>query len=204
MILVALIILSVITFFTSQAASKRALDIAGRQDAWLISRVNRVALLGALSGVITADLFSSAYLRIAAGGMLSALTNTGRRFGRSRGDDLDNFGQFALISGVEHLFLMVVFSFVGAAAACWAYLRYQAARDAAGLPRIATPTVMPAPVSVANTLAAATPAPTSNVAPSGPATSRSLADTSFCHACGKEKSATDRFCPACGEPTREQ
>lgn len=127
--LIAIIVLAAITLATGSAVTKRARAVAGRQSNALDTMIVRVSWLGAFSGCVMVDLFSSAYVRILAGGMLSGVS----RYGRGRDAD-DPFGAFALLTLAEHVFLMVAIAFAGAALACWGYLRYDAAREAARLP----------------------------------------------------------------------
>lgn len=129
-LIVAIVIFGLITFATASAATKRARAVIRPMSGALESRLVRVSWLGAVSGCLMVDLFSSAYFRGLAGGMLSDISRYGRRSG-----DSDPFGSFVIISAAEHLFLMIIFAFVGAALACWAYARYDAALQKSAEPR---------------------------------------------------------------------
>jgi hypothetical protein len=125
MLIIVLVIFGLVTLATASAVIKRARTVVRPMSSALETRIIRASWLGAFSGCVTVDLFSSAYIRILAGGMLSGISRLGRRSGS--GDD--PFGAFALVTAAEHLFLMVIFAFAGAALACWAYIRYDAARQ---------------------------------------------------------------------------
>lgn len=125
MLIVVIVIFGLITLVTASAVTKRARAVVRPMSSELETKIIRASWLGAFSGCVMVDLFSSAYVRILAGGMLSGMS----RFGRRSGDD-DPFGAFVLVSAAEHLFLMVALAFAGAALACWGYIRYDAARRA--------------------------------------------------------------------------
>ena len=133
--LIALVVFGLITFVTASMVTKRAKRALGAEHGELASRLSVIALLGSLTGCVAADIFSSAYLRAVAGSLLDGLSNFG---GRSRGRD-DPFEDFVMLTVAEHLFVMVMFAFVGASLACWGYYRYHLALTGPRSAEVAVP-----------------------------------------------------------------